>query len=214
VNADEAARLRQEYESGGLDEAAMADDPFSEFGFWLAGVISVQLPEPNTFVLATANSQGRPSARAVLMKDFSERGIVFYTNLASRKSAELTANPQAAATFVWVPLHRQVRFEGRVEQVGATQADEYFSTRPRGAQIGAHTSEQSSLVASRSELETRYEALAELFGDDVIPRPDTWGGWRLVPESVEFWQGQVNRLHDRVRYRLVAGDWTKERLAP
>lgn len=214
MNADEAARLRREYEAEGLVEGEMSDDPFMEFRLWLEGVVAADLPEPNTFVLGTADAEGLPSARALLMKDFSHKGIVFYTNLASRKSEELRANPAAAATFVWVPLHRQVRFEGAVCEVGQEEADAYFALRPRGAQIGAHASEQSSVVESRESLEDRFEEVAIEFGDDEIPRPLSWGGWRLVPETVEFWQGQVNRFHDRVRYQRQDGGWMKQRLAP
>ncbi|MEA1902721.1 MAG: pyridoxamine 5'-phosphate oxidase [Actinomycetota bacterium] len=214
MNADEAARLRREYEIGGLDESKMAADPFGEFSAWLEGVVAAELAEPNTFVLATADADGRPSARAVLMKSFSEEGIVFYTNLGSHKSQDLKVNGFAAATFVWVPLHRQVRFAGPVEIVEAEIADEYFASRPRGAQIGSHASDQSLIVESRAALESRFEELAISFGDADIPRPDSWGGWRLKPETVEFWQGQVNRFHDRIRYRLTDAGWIKERLAP
>ncbi len=214
MNTEEAARLREEYESEGLAESAMADDPLEEFLSWLDGVIAAELREPNTFVLATADGDGRPSARAVLMKGFSSEGIVFYTNLRSDKSRDLMVNPRAAATFVWVPLHRQVRFNGTVVSVAGEEADIYFAQRPRGAQIGAHASDQSAIVDSRASLERRYEETATRFGDEPIPRPESWGGWRLVPETVEFWQGQVNRFHDRVRYRLLQGEWHKERLAP
>lgn len=192
----------------------MADDPFTEFREWLTGVVAADLAEPNTFVLATSDSTGRPSARAVLMKDFSGEGLVFYTNLSSRKSGEMRENPAAAATFVWVPLHRQVRFEGTVEEVDAATADEYFARRPRGAQIGAHASDQSTVVESKAVLGRRFDELAIEFGDGPIPRPASWGGWRLIPESVEFWQGQPNRFHDRVRFRRVGEDWVKERLSP
>jgi pyridoxamine 5'-phosphate oxidase len=214
VNQDEAARIRREYEAEGLVEEEMAEDPFTEFGSWLTGVVATDLPEPNTFVLATSDVHGKPSARAVLMKDFSDDGLVFYTNRTSRKSEEMKTNPTAAATFVWIPLHRQVRFEGAIEEVAPEVADEYFARRPRGAQIGAHASDQSAIVESRTVLEKRFEELAVEFGDDPIPRPGSWGGWRLIPESVEFWQGQVNRFHDRVRYRRRDGGWFKERLAP
>lgn len=213
MNQDEAARLRREYEAEGLDATQMSDDPFSEFEIWLSGVFAIDLAEPNTFVLATVDAEGRPSARALLMKDFSEDGLVFYTNLDSRKSRDLKANPAAAATFFWVPLHRQVRFEGDVTKVDDHVADAYFQTRPRGAQIAAHASRQSQVVGS-DELEAAYAQLSAEFGDDEIPRPDDWGGWRLVPTSVEFWQGRPNRFHDRIRYRLEGGEWTKERLSP
>ena len=192
----------------------MSSDPFTEFRRWHSGVMSVGIDEPDAFVLATANKAGEPSSRAVLMKDFSHEGIVFYTNLESRKSLELRANPAAAATFVWIPLHRQVRFEGKAMQVDGATSDDYFATRPRGAQIAAHASPQSAIVSSRADLESSYSQLESEFEDGPVPRPATWGGWRLVPEMVEFWQGQVNRFHDRVQYRLEGDLWIKERLAP
>lgn len=210
---EEVARLRREYEATGLTAGDMADDPIEEFEDWFAGVLAAGLHEPNTFVLATVDADGRPSARAVLMKDFSSQGLVFYTGLTSRKSDAMRANPVAAATFVWTELHRQVRFEGTVTVVSDAEADAYFATRPRGAQIAAHASQQSELVSGREVLDARYaNVTAELSGE--IPRPDHWGGWRLSPTMVEFWQGRPNRFHDRIRYRLEGEDWVKERLAP
>lgn len=209
-----AARLRTEYETGGLREEEMAADPFTEFSLWFEGVLEAELDQPNAFVLATADGNAVPSARAVLMKDFSVDGLVFYTNLGSQKSADLQVNPRAAATFVWSPLHRQVRFEGDVELVADDEADAYFKTRPRGAQVAAHASDQSRVVASRDDLEAHFAEVDESFGDSSIPRPESWGGWRLVPADVEFWQGMSNRFHDRVRYRLGDDGWKKERLAP
>ena len=191
----------------------MADDPFSEFEEWFAGVLEVDLYEPSAFVLATVDADGTPSARALLMKDLSAEGLVFYTGLDSRKSRAMSANPRAAATFVWTQLHRQVRFEGSVAQVTAEEADVYFTSRPRGAQIAAHASRQSEVVVNRSVLEERFEALSQEYGE-TIPRPDQWGGWRLSPEMVEFWQGRPNRFHDRIRYRSDADKWVKERLSP
>ncbi len=213
VNQEEAARLRREYEAEGLSASGMSDDPFSEFDIWFSGVMAVGMPEPNTFVVATVGSDGQPSARAVLMKDFSSEGVVFYTNLESRKSMDLKANARAAATFVWIPLHRQVRFEGEVVPVDDASADAYFATRPRGAQVAAHASRQSEVV-TREHLEATYTQLSAEFGEDDIPRPGHWGGWRLIPSSVEFWQGRPNRFHDRIRYRLEDGAWIKERLSP
>lgn len=211
---DHVARLRREYEEQGLVEEAMSDDPFAQFEEWHAGVSEVGLAEPNAFVLATSTTGGEPSARAVLMKNVGREGLVFYTNLESRKSNELKANPRAAATFVWTALHRQVRFEGGVTAVAASVADAYFATRPRGAQIAAHASNQSQRVGSRQELDDRYLELEAEFEDNEIPRPGSWGGWRLQVESVEFWQGQPNRFHDRVRYSKADDTWSKERLAP
>lgn len=192
----------------------MSDEPFTEFQSWLSGARDSGLAEPTAFVLATSTAAGTPSARAVLMKDFSPQGLVFYTGLDSRKSRELKENPWAAATFVWTPLHRQVRFEGQATPVDDATADAYFATRPRGAQLAAHASAQSSMVASRHELDKRFAELDAGFGAGPIPRPDRWGGWRLSPESVEFWQGRPNRFHDRIRYRLIDSGWIKERLAP
>lgn len=214
VIREEVARLRKEYESTGLHEDDMADNPFTEFESWFAGVVQAGIHEPNAFVLATADSSGAPSARAVLMKELGRSGLVFYTGLTSRKSDEIKSNPRAAATFVWTQLHRQVRIEGHVAPVEKDMADAYFASRPRGAQIAAHASRQSAVVERREYLDEVYERLSEEFGDDPIPRPERWGGWRLEPTSVEFWQGRPNRFHDRIRYRLVDGAWIKERLAP
>lgn len=211
---DQVAELRREYESQGLIESDMADDPTTQFRNWFDGVVEAGLEEPNAFVLATADPTGRPSARAVLMKGFDESGLVFYTNLASRKSQDLRVNPHAAATFVWPPLHRQVRFEGTVALAGEDESNRYFDARPRGAQIAAHASMQSSVVESREHLDATFQSLETRFQGVKIPRPRAWGGWRLTPEVVEFWQGQQNRFHDRVRYLKEGETWRKERLAP
>lgn len=191
----------------------MADDPVSEFEAWFEDVLTTEIEEPNAFVLATVDADGTPSARAVLMKDLSPDGIVFYTGLGSRKSRAMRTTGLAAATFVWLVLHRQVRFEGAVSEVGPEESDAYFATRPRGAQIAAHASRQSEVVATRDVLDRRFADLDARFGD-AIPRPDDWGGWRLSPEVVEFWQGRPNRFHDRIRYRRDNGGWVKERLQP
>ncbi len=214
VMGDEAARLREEYEAGGLVEGEMADDPFMQFDLWYSGVLAAGIHEPNAFVLATVDADGTPSARAVLMKDMSGDGLVFYTGMNSRKSKAMRASPKAAATFVWTTLHRQIRMEGEVSEVDPETADAYFATRPRGAQIAAHASNQSELVARREELDARFTQLAAEFGDDDVPRPESWGGWRLRPTVFEFWQGRPNRFHDRIRYRLEEETWIKERLAP
>jgi pyridoxamine 5'-phosphate oxidase len=192
----------------------MAADPFTQFTTWFDGVLEAGLEEPNAFIIATADLTGRPSARAVLMKEFDEGGIVFYTGLSSRKSQEIEANPVGAATFVWVPLHRQVRFEGTIVPVSDAMSDAYFATRPRGAQLAAHASDQSKVVGSRLELEERMTEVAARYAEASIPRPGNWGGWRLIPETVEFWQGRPDRFHDRISYRRRGTGWAMERLAP
>lgn len=211
---DRIARLRREYEARGLVEGEMAVDPYTQFDEWFSAVVAAGIDEPNAFVLSTATTDGRPSGRAVLMKGFDERGVVFYTGLGSRKSVEIGANPWAAATFVWAPLHRQVRFEGPVTAVEAELADVYFASRPRGSQIAAHASRQSTPIDTREELDRRFATFDAEFGEGAVPRPESWGGWRLSADSVEFWQGQPNRFHDRVRYSRVGADWVKQRLAP
>lgn len=212
--AEEIVQLRQEYEAEGLVESAMAEDPLTQFQTWFDGAAGSGLPEPNAFVLATVDEDGTPSARALLMKGLEGDGLVFYTGLESRKSRAMRSTGRAAATFVWIPLHRQVRFEGSVTEVEPTVADEYFASRPRGAQIAAHASLQSEPVNSRDELDARFSRLEADFGDSEIPRPTYWGGWKLVPETVEFWQGQPNRFHDRVVYSRSGTGWVKQRLSP
>lgn len=211
---EEAARLRQEYEAEGLVESTMAGDPLTQFQTWFDGAVESGLPEPNAFVLATVDDDGTPSARALLMKGLEGDGLVFYTGLESRKSRAMRSNGRAAATFVWIPLHRQVRFEGSVGEVEPAAADEYFESRPRGAQIAAHASHQSEPVGSRAELDARFRRLEAEFGESEIPRPAHWGGWKLVPDRVEFWQGQPNRFHDRVVYSRSGAGWVKQRLSP
>lgn len=214
VIAEVAARLRRDYETAGLVESQMATDPFTEFETWFSGVLEAGIDEPNAFVLATVDPDGSPSARAVLMKGFDREGLVFYTGLTSRKSLALTTNPKAAATFVWTPLHRQVRFEGEVTAVSGDVADAYFASRPRGSQLAAHSSNQSEIVPRREVLEERFAEFSAKFGDGPVPRPERWGGWCLRPSTVEFWQGRPNRFHDRIRYRLVGDRWVTERLSP
>ncbi|MFO7293888.1 MAG: pyridoxamine 5'-phosphate oxidase [Actinomycetes bacterium] len=208
------ATLRVEYEAEGIDPSRMADDPLDEFVHWLTVAVEAGLREANAFVLATATPDGIPSARAVLLKDVGPDGLVFYTNLDSRKGAELRANPRAAACFVWMDLHRQVRVEGPVEQVDDATADAYFATRPLGSRLAAAASPQSQVVSSREELEERFRSLEQQYPDGNVPRPRGWGGFRILPEVYEFWQGRPNRFHDRVRYRRDGGTWIKERLAP
>jgi len=197
-----------------LRRADLADDPLEQFRVWFAGAADV-LEVPDAVALATATPDGAPSVRMVLLKGFDERGLAFYSHYTSRKGRELEANPQAALLFHWSPLGRQVRVEGRVERVPEDELDAYFATRPRDAQLGALVSRQSDRLASRSEL---YERLAELEGDlagGSVPRPPTWGGYRLAPVAWEFWQHRASRLHDRFRYeRDPSGGWRIDRLFP
>ncbi len=209
---DELARLRDEYEAEGITVAALHADPFVEFATWMEGAIAAGVHQPNTMMLATVGVAGRPSLRAVLLKGL-DHGFVFFTNYLSRKGRELGATGVAAATIVWAPLHRQVRIEGTVTTLPAEESDVYFASRPRGAQLAARISAQSSVIPGRAVLEDAIAAAEEAFPGEV-PRPAHWGGYRIVPDVIEFWQGRRDRLHDRVRYRRADAAWKKERLAP
>ncbi len=206
---------RHAYRQAGLFRHDLAADPFEQFRLWFAEAEATEPPEPNAMTLATASRDGRPSARMVLLKGVDERGFVFYTNYESRKGHELAENPWGALTFWWPHMARQVRVEGYVEKVSPAESDAYFRTRPRGSQIGAWASPQSAVLPSRAELETRYREYEARFAGRDVPRPPHWGGYRLVPHTFEFWQGRLNRLHDRFRYRRdESGAWIIERLAP
>lgn len=213
MNTEVVNRLRREYEDAGLDAADLAADPMDQFKAWFSAAVESGIDEPNAFVLATVDSSGVPSARAVLMKDLGEIGVGFYTNLESQKSKEIAANPKVAATFLWLPLHRQVRFRGVAARIPDQKANAYFATRPRGAQIAAHSSRQSRPIENREQLESEFEENDLRFGD-VVSRPEHWGGWEITPDSVEFWQGRPNRFHDRLRYTRSNGGWKVERLQP
>jgi pyridoxamine 5'-phosphate oxidase len=206
--------LRIQYTRGTLDERDADANPFMMFQHWLELAVAENLPEPNAMVVATAALDAKPSARMVLLRGVDERGFVFFTNYASRKGKELKDNPFAALVFFWQPLHRQIRIEGRVERVTAQESDAYFNSRPRGAQLSAAASPQSQVIASREFLETRAAELDAKFPNHVL-RPAQWGGYRVVPDVFEFWQGRENRMHDRLRYtRGVNNVWKIERLAP
>lgn len=204
-----------DYTGHPLDPASCDPDPISAFRAWFAEAVAANLPTVNAMTLATIDDRGRPAARIVLLKEVDDAGFVFYTNYESRKGHDLAAHPYAALVMFWEPMHRQVRVEGKVEKVTEAESDAYFAIRPRGSQLGAIASPQSRPIASRTILEERVTALELTISDAVPPRPPHWGGYRVIPESVELWQGQPSRLHDRVRYhRAAGGEWTRERLAP
>lgn len=206
--------MRKSYEQGELDESVSHENPVNQFGAWFDEAKAAHIPEPNAMTLATVGEGGRPSTRIVLVKSFDEQGIVFFTNYDSRKGQELATNPQAALQFHWVEQERVVRIEGRVEKVSAEESDEYFQMRPIDSRIGAWASPQSQVIATRAVLLANAARYGAQFGPRP-PRPDHWGGYRLVPDTWEFWQGRTSRLHDRLRYRLdEQGNWNKERLAP
>ncbi len=209
------ADLRKSYTRAGLTEADAAADPSEQFQHWLEQAIAAELPEPNAMTLATATPDGRVSARMVLLKGADETGLVFYTNYTSRKGEQLAANPYAALVFWWAELERQVRFEGRVARLSASESDAYFQSRPLGSRLGAWASPQSQVIPDRATLEQRLAALEQQYAQGSVPRPSHWGGFRLAPETIEFWQGRPNRLHDRLCYcRQADGRWQRQRLAP
>ena len=214
MTSDDLASRREDYARGGLAESDLADDPIELFQRWYADAVDAGLHEPNAMAVATASTDASPSLRFVLLKGVSSEGFVFYTNLASRKGRELLANPHCALLFPWHPLERQVRVEGDASELSRAEVEAYFAARPRGSQLGAWASHQSTVVAGRAELDEAYAAAATRFGDGDVPVPDEWGGFRVRPETVEFWQGRTGRMHDRLVYRRTRGGWATERLAP
>lgn len=209
------AALRAEYARSGLHESDLAPDPLAMFDRWLGEAIAADLVEPNAMVVASVSAEGRPSSRMVLLKGFSERGFVFFTNLASHKGRDLIAHPSCALLFPWHPLERQVRIEGVASVLPRAEVDAYFGTRPRGSRLGAWASHQSQVVAGREELAAAYERAERRFeGQDDVPPPEEWGGFVVAPETVEFWQGRPGRMHDRLVYRRTDSAWTTYRLAP
>lgn len=209
------ADLRKEYMQRGLDESDVDADPFRQFAAWFDEARAASPTEPNAMALATVGADGRPSLRMVLLKGADELGFVFYTNYESRKGRELADTPWAALTFFWPEMERQIRIEGRVEPVSAEESDTYFHSRPVGSQLSASASRQSEVITGREEIEERVAALSAQYEGQEIPRPENWGGFRVIPDAIEFWQGRANRLHDRLRYRLLAsGGWQIERLSP
>lgn len=212
----EIENLRKEYTARTLEVEEAQKDPFQQFEEWFAEAVRAQLPEPNAMTLATVDAGGQPSARIVLLKGFDREGFVFYTNYHSRKGEEMQENPRVALVFLWLELQRQVRIEGSVERIDPEESTRYFQSRPRGSQIGAWASPQSTVIDRRDVLEQRYATLERQYEEaEVLPRPAHWGGYLVRPHRLEFWQGRVSRLHDRIQYRLVEGEkWVIERLAP
>jgi pyridoxamine 5'-phosphate oxidase len=208
------ADLRKNYTQAGLLETDVVADPFQQFKLWFEQAVAANLLEPNAMTIATVTAEGKPSARIVLLKGFDEHGFVFYTNYSSQKGVELQHCPYAALVFLWGDLERQVRIEGKVELVAIEQATAYFHSRPASSQLGAWASDQSMVISDRSILETRLQQLEAEYHEREIPKPPHWGGFRVVPTEIEFWQGRPSRLHDRLRYQLVAGAWKMDRLAP
>ncbi len=207
------ADIRKDYALRRLDETDVDGDPFKQFHAWLGEALEAQVPEPTAMTLATVDTEGSPSARIMLLKALDGRGFVFFTNYESRKGQELAARPRAALTFFWKELERQVRIEGTVEKVSAAESDEYFASRPLGSRIGAWASTQSATIASRPWLEARVKAAEAQYGE-APPRPPHWGGFRVLPDWLEFWQGRQSRLHDRIAYTREAGGWKISRLSP
>lgn len=208
------ADLRKEYSLAGLAEADLARDPFRQFEKWFQEAEAAKLTEPNAMTLSTATREGRPAARTVLLKGYDGRGFVFYSNYESRKGRELHDNPHATLLFPWVALERQVIIEGKVSRVPREESEAYFHSRPRASQLAAWISQQSSVISGRSVLEDGMKTVEHKYAGQTVPLPPHWGGWRLAPESVEFWQGRRSRLHDRLRYRREKDAWAVERLAP
>lgn len=209
------ADLRKDYQLQGLSETDADPNPFKQFQVWFDQALAAQLPEPNAMTVATVTKDGKPRARVVLLKNFDERGFVFYTNYHSHKGQELADNPQAAIAFWWAELERQVRIEGRVEKVSEQESDEYFHSRPVNSRLGAWASNQSQVIESREILEQRAQELKIEYENQDIPRPPHWGGFRVIPTAIEFWQGRPSRLHDRLLYTLLDdGTWQIDRLSP
>lgn len=206
--------LRRDYRQQALLETEVNANPILQFQSWFEQAIQAELPEPNAMTLATVSADSQPSARMVLLKGVDQQGFVFYTNYLSRKGQDLAQRPWAALVFWWAELERQVRIEGKVAKVSASETDAYFESRPRGSQLGAWASDQSQVIGDRDILDQRLQALEQKYQNQPIPRPPHWGGYRVTPHLIEFWQGRTSRLHDRLCYRYINQEWILERLSP
>lgn len=213
-DSDHVAALRRDYTTRGLKQEDLAADPVEQFRQWFAQAEEANLLEPNAMTLATADADGKVTARTVLLKAYDERGFVFYTNYGSRKARAMAENNQVSLLFTWLPLERQVAINGQVEKISPAESLRYFTSRPLGSRIGAWVSRQSEVITSRSLLEAKFEELKRKWADGEVPLPDFWGGYRVVPEEIEFWQGAASRLHDRFFYRRKGEGWTIQRLSP
>lgn len=212
---EDIASIRKEYTQAKLDEKTILKDPFEQFEKWFNEALKSEIVEPTAMVLATVNQEGKPFQRTVLLKTFGKDGFVFYTNYESRKSRQISENPKVSALFPWYSLERQVAITGRVEKISTKQSLKYFLSRPKGSQLGAWVSNQSEVISSRSVLEAKLEQMKRKFKEGKIPLPDHWGGYRIIPDSFEFWQGRKSRLHDRFYFAQdINGFWKSNRLAP
>ncbi len=207
------SKLREDYQRGELLESTVPSDPFLLFKEWFQYAVETKQPEPNAMTLATSTPDGQPSARIVLLKEYDERGFVFYTNYHSHKGHEIDTNPHVALVFLWLGLERQIRIQGTATRISAPESDAYFASRPRKSRLGAHASPQSQIIESRDLLDERWQQMEQAFEGDV-PRPEHWGGYRVEPTMIEFWQGRSSRLHDRIVYDRLGDDWQIKRLAP
>ncbi len=216
MDNDKLQDLREDYRQSTLQMSQTESDPFRQFDKWFQEALKAEIPEPNAMIVATADAQGKPSARVVLLKGFDEKGFVFYTNYESQKGYELTKNPKAAVVFNWLELERQIRIEGKAEKISDEESDAYFQKRPKKSQIGAWASPQSEVIDGREILDENTENLRKKYADaDNLPRPPHWGGFRIKAKRIEFWQGRSSRLHDRINYLKTAdGSWKRDRLAP
>jgi pyridoxamine 5'-phosphate oxidase len=214
INNNDISKIRGSYSLKELSENSVLPDPITQFSIWMDEAISSNLIDPNAMILATADKNGTPSARTVLLKTFDEKGFVFFTNYDSAKAKDLEENPFASLLFLWLELERQVRIAGKAVKVSREESEKYFLTRPRESQLGAWASKQSGVIQNRKILESQFEEMKKRFENKEIPLPPFWGGYKVIPERIEFWQGRESRLHDRIFYTLIEGKWKVERLSP